>query len=115
MLKRGWSIDVVAPPQGPLFRHAMLGEAVSWHPLDLSKKITDPAFTITVARWMLFSRRFRDCVIYGNGYVTLKWLVIAQTLWGPRFLSPARKLVRILQLAARPLFIAAHPTILRDQ
>lgn len=81
LARRGWNITIVAPPEGPLFRDASLAKCTTRYPLDLSTKITDWRFLYTVWRWAWFSYRFRGQLIYGNGYVTMKWLVLARVLW----------------------------------
>jgi glycosyltransferase involved in cell wall biosynthesis len=84
LAKRGWTITVVCPPEGPLFRHPELNALVSWQALDLSMKIKKPAFLKIVWKWIFLSHRFRDHMIYGNGFATMKWLVLARLLWRAR-------------------------------
>lgn len=79
--KRGWEITVVCPRQSPLRQRRELRDHAAWELLDLSANLkTFRFFTATLA-WLRLSCRFRDAVIYGNGFNTMKWLVLAKLAW----------------------------------
>jgi glycosyltransferase involved in cell wall biosynthesis len=76
---RGWSITLVCPPAAPLLSEASLADLDARVAIDLSAKIRQPfRFGAALLRWMLFVRRGRTPLIYGNGFETLKWLAAAQ-------------------------------------
>jgi glycosyltransferase involved in cell wall biosynthesis len=84
LANRGWEISVVCPEQSPLLRSLSLRGRVSFHPLDLSAKMKQLSFLRIVSAWLLLSRRFRNHVMHGNGYATVKWLFLAKVLWHTR-------------------------------
>jgi glycosyltransferase involved in cell wall biosynthesis len=78
---RGWSITLVCPAQAPLFSEESLRNLNARVGIDVSAKIRQPLrFAAVLLRWILFLRRRRPRLIYGNGFETLKWLAAARKM-----------------------------------
>jgi glycosyltransferase involved in cell wall biosynthesis len=78
---RGWSITLVCPPGTPLLAEDSLRHLDARVAIDLSAKIRQPLrLAAALFHWILFARRCRGALIYGNGFETLKWLATAQKI-----------------------------------
>ncbi len=80
---RGWRVTLVVPPQAPLARDAALAACATIVPIDFSMRVASvgPFIRSLAALWRL-ARANRRAVLYGNGFVTMKLLVLCRLLAG---------------------------------
>ena len=82
MARRKWRIELVCPPQSPMWRDESLIRAVRPYALDLSVKVRTPLrFLGVLLRWRAMTQRLSAPLLYANGFEAMKWVAAAG---GPR-------------------------------
>jgi len=74
--RRGWQITLCCPSNSPLLGDITLRSALrDVSIVDISAKISTPmVFFFNLAKWLQRIPKFGKCILYGNGFESLKWI-----------------------------------------